>query len=122
MTVLPDKGAESAYRRALARTGQSVIFRRVTGQAPNTAMVDVTVTAIFRHYAPSSEIGAKQGAISMGMREFIVLESDLVAQNFPVPLRKNDKIVLGTEAFNITQVDPSTRAFAGAIEGKAEGV
>jgi hypothetical protein len=132
--ALPDRNAVAAYRRMLARTGQAVLFRRVSGQAPNVATTDAVVLAVFRAYQPTAPIGsgAKSGAISEGLREFIVLQADLAEQRFPLPLRKNDRIipgtmvddsfVPGTELFNITEVDPGTRIVAGAIAGKAEGV
>ncbi len=125
--------ALAGYRRALAVTGQPVIFRRVNGNAPNTQLFDAQVTAIFRAYQPTGEIGAgaRGAAITEGLREYIVLSDDLAAANFPLPLQKNDKIVPGTivngsfvpgtEQFNITEVDAGTRIYAGAIEGKAVG-
>lgn len=132
--TLPDPGAVASYRRMLARTGQTILFRRVSGQAPNVATFDAVVVAVFRGYQPTTPVGAsaKGAAISEGLREFIVLAADLAAQNFPLPLRKNDRIIPGavvagsfapgTELFNITDTDPYTRIIAGAIEGKAEGV
>lgn len=122
--TLPDQNAVAAYRRAFGRTGQTVTFRRVSGQAPNVQTFDATVTAIFRAYQPTTPVGqsAHQAAITEGLREFIVLESDLETARFPVPLRKNDKIIVESESFNITEVDPGKRVFAGAIEGKAVGV
>lgn len=132
---MTDLGAQAAYRNALAVAGgQAVIFRRVNGQAPNTARFDALVTAIFRAYRPAGVIGAAigEGAITEGVREFIVLEDDLAAARFPLPLAKNDKVipgeivngsfVPGKEVFNITEVDAGTRVFAGAIEGRATGV
>lgn len=133
---MSDPEALAAYRDAFAQAGgQPVIFRRVSGQAPNTAKFDAQVTAIFRAYQPATAIGGtvvRSAEITEGLREFIVLSADLAAANFPLPLAKNDKIVPGTivngsfvpgnEQFNITEVDPGTRIYAGAIEGKAVGV
>jgi hypothetical protein len=130
-----DPEALAAYRDALAQAGgQPVIFRRISGQAPNTAKFDAQVTAIFRMYQPTGEIGSgtRSAGITEGTREYIVLSDDLAAARFPLPLQKNDKIlpgtivngsfVPGTEQFNITEVDPGTRIFAGALQGKAVGV
>lgn len=120
--------AAAGMRRALAHTGQTVTFRRVSGQAPNVATFDATVTAIFRNYQPTQPIGssAHNATIKEGYREFIVLEDDLVNAHFPVPLQKNDRIILGFpdsgELFNIVEVDYGKRIFAGAIEGRAVGV
>jgi hypothetical protein len=120
-----DLNAQEAYRRALAVTGQVVMFQRVTGQAPNAVTFSAQVTAIFRAYQPATPIGGamvRSAEITEGQREFIVLSDDLAQAEFPLPLLKNDKIVVGTETFNITEVDPGTRIYAGAIEGKAVGV
>lgn len=125
---MTDRNAQAAYRRMLDRIGQQVTFRRVIGQAPNATTFDATVSAVFRAYVPSVAIGAGAHAaqITEGLREFIVLEADLVAQGFPVPLAKNDRVILGfpdaPELFNITEVDYGTRNIAGAIAGKAVGV
>lgn len=122
---MTDQGALAAYRRALVKTGQSVIFRRISGNAPNTVRFDAQVTAIFRAYQPATAIGGavvRSAEITEGLREFIVMAADLAAAQFPLPLVKNDKIVVGTEQFNITEVDPGTRVYAGAIQGKAVGV
>jgi hypothetical protein len=126
--MLPNQSALGAYRRMLLKTGQCVIFRRVTGQAPDAVTTDVSVTAVFRHYQPSVPIGAAEGAaaISEGDREFIVLVCDLEDAGFPLPLQKNDKIILGGvsdgETYNIEDVDYGSRIFAGAIQGMARGV
>lgn len=120
-----DLGALAGYRRALARTGQSVTFQRVTGQAPNATVVNYQVNAIFRAYQPTTAIGGavvRSAEITQGLREFIVLASDLSEAGFPLPILNNDKIVVGPEKFNITEVDPYTRLIAGAIYGKAVGV
>lgn len=122
--TLPSPGAQAGYRRALQVTGQTLTFRRVTGNAPNATVADFQVTAIFRHYTPTSPIGpaVHTAAISEGDRQFIVLQSDIEDAGFPVPLQKNDKIIVGVETFNIVDVDYGTRVFAGAIEGRAVGV
>jgi hypothetical protein len=133
MTVL-ELNAVAGYRRMLDRIGQRILFRRVNGQAPNVTTQDAVVKAVFRAYQPTTPIGAgdKGAAISEGLREFIVLKADLAREGFPLPLQKNDRIILGTsedgpfipgvELYNIVEVDPGTRIVAGAIAGKAEGV
>jgi hypothetical protein len=133
---MPNPNAQAGYRRMLDRTGQTITFRRVAGQAPNTQIFDATVTALFRNYTPAAPIGgtAHNAAITEGLREFIVLECDLKNARFPLPLQKNDRILVGYdsgslsgfpaqgELFNITEVDYGKRLVAGAIEGKAVGV
>lgn len=134
MTAHIEQNAVAGYRRMLDRIGQRILFRRVNGQAPNTTTQDAVVNAVFRAYQPTTPIGggAKTAEISEGLREFIVMKEDLAEAGFPLPLQKNDRIILsasddgpfipGTELFNIIEVDPGTRIIAGAIVGKAEGV
>jgi hypothetical protein len=132
-----DPNAQAGYERALERVGTVILFRRVSGFAPNTATFDAVVRAVFRAYAPAtpkgpSEFNTTGIAVSQGQREFIVLAADLAAKRFPLPLKKNDSILTGAmvgstftpsgEVFNITEVDAGTREIAGAIVGKAEGV
>lgn len=127
MTANPS--AVAAYRSALARVGQSVTFTRVNGQPPNTATFSATVNAVVNDDLPDmtavSRTGfseSKRGAITQGDRKVIVLGQDLADARFPLPLRKNDKAVIGGETFNVTLVDPYKRDFSGAIELTVTGV
>ena len=53
----------------------------------------------------------------------IVMAGDLASKRFPLPLKKNDKIILESgEELNVIEVDANKRAVAGAIELKASGV
>jgi hypothetical protein len=62
-----------------------------------------------------------EGAVTLGDKMIIVLEEDLLLQEFPVPLRKNDKAFVKGEWLNIETLDPSKRGVAGAIEVHAKG-
>src|ERR1051326_1329354 len=102
--------AQAAYQRARDRVGVPVTFQRVNGNAPNTNTVSANVVAVVRDYAPDFREVARTGygssspgAITQGDREVIVLEQDLADQRFPLPVKKNDKIVVvGTgEQLNI---------------------
>ena len=66
----------------------------------------------------------KLGGISENDRQIILMTSDLQAARYPLPLRKNDKIIIvetGDE-LNIIEVDAYKREIAGAIELRAAGV
>jgi hypothetical protein len=39
-----------------------------------------------------------------------------------LPVKKNDKVVVQGETMNVTEVDPNTRIFAGAIDLTIAGV
>ncbi len=126
-----DPSILAGYRRAFARRGQPVLVRRVSGDAPNVATFDAAVTAIVMSYTPQPDVMAvkPEGGITQGDRLVIVLADDLANERFPLPVAKNDKIVLldpvsgvQGEVLNVTDPDPYKRALGGAIELKAEGV
>lgn len=127
-----DPSIVAAYRRAFARQGVAVpiSLRRITGFAPNTATVSADIVAIVRDYVPDTTVVAetgfaasKQGAITQGDRVIIVMADDLAQKRFPLPVRKNDRIMLPSgDVLNVIAVDAAKRAAAGAIELKAAGV
>jgi hypothetical protein len=133
-----DPNAVAGYRRALATRGRAVIVRRVSGDAPDiTAVANARVHAIVMDYVAKTPVAdvKPEGAITLGARNVIVLVADLRALNYPLPVAKNDKVVLnadesllgtgtqnGDEELNIMAVDPYKRGIAGAIEIVAEGV
>lgn len=130
MTVATNPGALAGYRRALAIRGILVAVTRINGVAPNAVTQSVDVKAIVLDYTPdTTTVGqtgypaGKQGALTQGDRMVIVLEDDLRAQGFPLPLRKHDRITLPTnDVLDVVEVDPFKRAVAGATELKAAGV
>lgn len=127
---MSDPSILAGYRRALLRRGQPVLVRRVSGDAPNVATFDAAVTAIVMSYTPQPDVMAikPEGGITQGDRMVIVIADDLATVRFPLPVIKNDKIVLldasgnPVEVLNVTDPDPYKRALGGAIELKAEGV
>lgn len=138
--------ALAGYRRAMAVRGRWVIVRRVSGDAPNLARFDAIVQAVIagRSNEPDVMTVRPEGGITQNAREIIVIEADLAAQRWPLPVQKNDKLVLlgigatapgqpqitlpdGTpvyeiESLNVIAVDPYKREFGGAVEIAAEGV
>jgi hypothetical protein len=136
MTLATDPNALAGYRRALAKRGQSVIVRRISGVAPNAVKFDARVSAIVMDYLakPPVEGMRPEGEITLGARNVIVLADDLAGANFPLPVAKNDKVVInpteaalgegtaaGDEELNILSVDPNKRGVAGAIDIVAMG-
>lgn len=123
-----DLNAQAGYRRAIARTGETVTFQRISGQPGQGATIlpigGATVQAIVNSYQVEAPVmGVKrEGAITLGDRRIIVLADDLAQAGFPLPLRKNDRVVVQGETLNIETVDPSTRSFGGAIELRAKGI
>jgi hypothetical protein len=131
-----DQNALEGYRRALERRGRWVTFRRVGGNAPNIGQFDATVRAIIEGYIPEKPVAeiSPEGSITQGARRFTVLQDDLSQKRFPLPLQKNDKVIivddvenpsptalLNGESLNVISVDPFKRAVAGAVEILAVG-
>lgn len=123
---------QSAHERAIGQFGQAVTVQRLTGAAPNvTVAASATVQAIVKMMQPDTAEPAQTGYPSSGLggitqtdRMLILMASDLIAAGFPVPVQKNDKIILSTtgEKLNVTRVDGEKRSQAGAVELYAGGV
>ncbi len=123
MTLASDVNALAGYRRAIARRPTEVTFQRIGGQAPNVGVTSATVNALVMSYTKEADIMPvhPEGGVTLGDRMIIVLADDLAAQNFPLPLRKNDKAVVAGETLNVETLDPFKRNIAGAIEIQAKG-
>ena len=126
---LPDQNAKAAYRRALQRAGQDVTVQRWTGQAPNRTVTQATVKAFvqkdmadFRAVARTDYSSSKQGAITQSDIHVVLLTDDISDRGFPLPVQKDDKVVVQGETFNVDIVDANTRIFAGAIDLTVTGV
>jgi hypothetical protein len=132
-----DPSVQAGYRRMLARRGQWVIVRRISGDAPSTTVFNAMVLADVQDYQPKTPVSEvkPEGGITLGARNVILLAADLAAASFVLPVTKNDKIVLnpssaslgkgtanGDEELNIMIVDANKRLIAGAIDIVAEGV
>ncbi len=122
---------QAAHRRSITNFGQPVTVQRLTGEAPNVTTQSVVVTAIVRSMPPDTQAPAREGygasqlgGISQTDRLVILMATDLAAAGFPVPVQKNDKIILSTsgEKLNVTRVDGEKRSQAGAVELYAAGV
>lgn len=125
-----DPAVEAEYRESFkARGAPNVIFTRLVGDDVNTQQVSAVVPAVVTNYAPDTNAMAREGfktdgvgTITQGDRRILVLEGDLKAKGFPVPLLKGDKATVGPDALTITAVDMHTRHLAGCYELIATGV
>lgn len=116
--------ALAGYRRAIHARGEFVTVRRISGVAPNATVFNANVRAIVMDYKPQTPVMKvdPEGAVTLGARTIIVLDADLRDASYPLPISKNDKVVVRGEELNIMSVDPNTRNVAGAVEIVAEGV
>jgi alkylhydroperoxidase/carboxymuconolactone decarboxylase family protein YurZ len=126
-----DRAMEAAYRRGLARKGELVTVKRLSGTAPRTVFFSAeNILAAVENYTPDtaqpseSGYGASQpGGLPETDRRLIFMASDLAKARFPLPLQKHDKIVLANgELLDVTGVDDHQRQLAGAIVVTAAGV
>jgi hypothetical protein len=129
MTVNPR--IKASHKRAIARRGVPVKFRRVVGSPPNAVPVEATVKAVIQRMTPDTRADARlgfadtqPGSFTQHMRNVLVMADDLTAQGFPLPVREGDDLfVINSETkLSVSQVDTETRAIAGAIEIIATGV
>jgi len=125
-----DPSAVRAYRDALRKVGRNIAVQRISGTAPRTVMFSADVQAVVHDYADDGAAAQKTGygessigGISQTARQVILLAEDLRVARFPLPVRKNDKIILnGGDKLNVVRVDAEKRSVAGALELTAVGV
>ena len=132
MTV--DPAAHAAYANAIARLGFFVTVQRVVGSPPSATLSPfggAKITAIVRHATPDTAeatgyASSQVGAIGQADREVLMMTDDLIATNFPLPLRTGDQIVLaaedGGEILSVVRPDPLTRKTAGVVSCTAVGL
>lgn len=118
--------AVAAYVHARQVCGQDVTFKRVTGNAPSASTATATVRAVVKDYVPSTprDLGsfAREGGVSQHMRTIIVLESALNTAGFPIPVKKNDRVIVKGETWNVVEADLNSRDYGGAYVLKAENI
>lgn len=132
MTTI-DQVWQGQHRSMIHKVGVAVTFRRITGAAPNTTIVPIggaVVTAIVREYRPDRAAASEGGygagqiaAVGLGDRQVIVMADELTAAGFPLPLQKDDQIIVTStsELLVVREPDSAKRAVAGCIEMYAVG-
>lgn len=124
MTTI-NNNMQAAHRRAINTFGQSITVQRLSGEAPNVTAVSAVVQAIVKTATPDTTAPGEQGYSSSALggitqtdRMILVMATDLANASFPVPVQKNDKVILSTtgEKLDVTRVDGEKRSQAGAIE------
>jgi hypothetical protein len=130
--AVSDPAATAFMRTAIHTTGVPVTMQRVFGYAPApvwTFSADLTarVAKVAANRAAPARDGLSAtapGALTQDDRTVRLMADELAAERFPLPVAKGDKIILaaGGEAFEVSEVDDYTFAFAGAIELTVTGV
>ena len=127
-----DSSAQANARTGIYRNGVVVTIQRPVGFAPNVPYSSsATVTAFVRKITPDTTQTAgaglsasAPGAIEQGDRQVLVMNEDLAAMSFALPVVKGDQIVLpfSNETLNITEVDAYSLNLAGVTQFTAVGV
>lgn len=93
------------YRRAFDSYGEEVLIRRYFGTGASRSKFEVKVRARISSYTPQELVGT----IIQGDEKVIVLVEELKVRQFPLPLVRNDKVVLEGRELNIEAPDMNTR-------------
>ena len=108
--MTPDE-VRGVYRRFFDDRGENVLIRRYYGIGNNRSKFEVEVKARVFDYAPQELIGT----IIQGDVKALVLVEDLENKQFPVPILKNDKVIIQGKELNIEAVDRNTRKVMGEL-------
>jgi hypothetical protein len=109
--------AAKRARDAIERRGQVVTFKRTEGKIPNQTIVTVDVKATVTGYK-TDEIA---GGITLGTRGFIVSTLALTDAGYPMPVRKEDKIISQGKEMQIDGIDANRREYTACLDIVATG-
>jgi len=101
----------SVYRRFVNEVGEEIIVRRYFGTGTNRSKFEVNVMARVVGYGPQELVGT----IVQGDQKLIVMVEDLETFQFPLPLVKNDKVVVRGKELNVEAPDGNTRRIKGEL-------
>lgn len=123
--------AQAFLEQSIDQVGVTVTVSRLTGFAPNVTTVSATLMAKVDRVAPNTAEPARDGmsardagSVTQDDRTVLLMNKALCASGFPVPIVKGDKVSLPqtAEVFDVTLVDPYTRAIAGGVTLTVTGV
>lgn len=123
--------AQAFLEQSIDQVGVMVTISRLVGFAPNVTTVSATIKAKVDRVAPNTTAPARdglsasaEGSVSQDDRTVLLMDKALCASGFPVPIIKGDKVALPQKAdvFDVTLVDPYTRAIAGGVTLTVTGV
>jgi len=101
---------DAAYRRALGRF-DAINIRRYSGAGPHRPFFDWDCHARIVDYDPAAIVGS----VKQGDQRLIVMVSDLIAVQFPLPVVQGDKVVFAGRELNIEKADGNTRRVQGRL-------
>lgn len=103
--------AKEIYRRFLYEVGEKVLIRRYFGIGNNRTKFEVEAQARIVGYKDVE----LTGTIIQGDQRVILLQEDLINSQFPLPLVKNDKVVVRGKERNIEYPDGDSRKINGEL-------
>lgn len=101
---------KSAYRQALGEFDQ-IHIRRYFGDGEARPFFDYPCTARETEFDPKELVGP----LKEGDRKLIVFADDLLAAQFPVPVKANDAAIIRGKEINIVGVNDKTRRVQGVL-------
>jgi hypothetical protein len=125
-----DLSTVAAYRRAFAKTGQTVTFQRLV-PGSGVTFIAINLKAIVGTVLPDRSAvsregysAGKPGAITQADRRVLAMKDDLANLGFPLPVQKGDRILVieTAEWLQVEDVDNGVRYYAGCVEIVAKGV
>ena len=103
------EATRSTYRRMLDQVGELVVLRRYSGLGKTRTKRDFAVQARVTSYQPNELVGT----IIQGDRKIIMMNADVLATSFTLPIKPGDKVVVEREGkskeLNVQAVDDSSR-------------
>lgn len=98
----------AAYEAKITQRGENITLRRVRSDGPPfEAQPRASVTG----YSPDELVSG----INQGDRDVTVLVEDLEKAGWPLPIKRNDKVVIRGRLMNVETVDDSTHRYAGVL-------
>lgn len=108
--IIEVESAPSAglYASEVSRRGEMVTLVR---DNDDDTVIKAQVRARVWGFAPNELVGD----IDQGTRQLLILAEDVAASGFPLPIRKNDRILVRGNPLNIQSVDDSTHREGGVL-------
>lgn len=98
----------SVYAERMSRNGETItVRRRVSGGSPIEALVRAWVVG----FSPEELVAG----INQADRKIIALVADLEAAGWPLPIRRNDQVVVRGRTMNVEDVDDNSHRYAGVL-------
>ena len=111
--------ALSSYRRCLKSVWEMVVLRRYVGTGEGRSKTDASALARVNDIPVAGAYGEVREELAGSMPQqgytVIVLAQDLVDAAWPVPPKRNDKVIVRGKEMNVESVGSNNRRIGGSI-------